>query len=271
MSTQLTVLGQTDIQRGGLGLNSKIFTLTPSTIELVQKMSRAEGAIPGKLRITDTNQHFDEMQVVMLFEPVEQRAYFEGNDYSKDSKICFSTDAVQPHDKAKVAQAPLCAKCPNASWEKYRQTKQRADLPKCKEYWHVVLADRITQMPYYLNVRGASIQPFIKAMKVVVKMIHLMKAQGQNPNVFDVSFKIYPVAQEKSTYYTLGFKDFAPLKTEDRPKFGALFLDFANRKAQGAAATEEEAEAIAQAEAETAVNTAVAEPTTGAVEGEIVI
>lgn len=300
MGTDLVVLGQQDIVRGGLGLNSKIFSITPSTVEVVQKMTRAEGAVPGKLRITDTNQHFEEMQVVMLFEPVEQRAYFEGSEYTKDSKLCFSTDNVVPHDKAKIPQAMKCASCPKASWEKYRQTKERADLPKCKEYWHVVLADRVTQLPYYLNVRGTSIQPFIKAMKVLVKMIHLMKASAEAeneqiikanpevaaavstgawhpllkpmPNVFDVSFKLYVVPQDKGTYFTLGFKDIAPLKAEDRPKFGAIFLDFANRKAQGALKIEEE-EAAAEAEAaEAEVATSFTEQPTGTVvEGEIVI
>jgi hypothetical protein len=268
MSTELVVLGQADIQKGGIGLNSKIFKLTPSTIELVQKMSRAEGAIPGKLRVTDTNQHFDEMQVVMLLEPVEQRAYFEGQDYSKDSKLCFSLDNVRPHDRAAAPQAMTCANCPKASWEKYRQSKKREDLPKCKEYWHVVLADRVTQLPYYLNVRGTSIQPFVKAMRTVVKLIHLMKANGENPNVFDVSFKIYPVAQEKGTYYTLGFKDIAPLKKEDRPAFGALFLEFANRKAEMA---EEIAAEEAEATNEAAVNDAISEAPSAPVTGEIVI
>jgi hypothetical protein len=272
MGTELVVLGQNDIMKGGLGLNSKAFQMKPSTIEIVQKMSRAEGAIPGKLRISDTGQHYDEMQVVMLFEPVEQRAYFEGQDYSKDSKLCFSLDNVKPHDKAKVMQAMTCANCPKASWEKYRQTKAREDLPKCKEYWHLVLADRVTKLPYYLNVRGTSIQPFIKAMGVVVKMIHLMKAQGQNPNVFDISFKIYPVAQEKGTYYTLGFKDIAPLKMEDRAQFGEIFLDFANRKAQNTVLAEhDEADATAPAVVEAAINAAVTEQPAGPVEGEIVI
>src|SRR5208337_2862684 len=167
---QLVVLGQEDIQKGGLGLDSRIFSITPSTVEIVQKMTRQDGAIPGKLRVTDTNQHYDEMQVVMLVQPMEQRAYFEGSDYTKDSKLCFSLDNKEPHEKDKVAQSMKCGykdasgrfvpTCQRASWEKWRQTKDRNDLPKCKEYWHMVLADRVTQLPYYLNVRGKSIEPF---------------------------------------------------------------------------------------------------------------
>jgi hypothetical protein len=269
MSTDLVVLGQSDIQKGGLGLNSKAFQIKPSNIEVVQKMSRALGAVPGKLRISDTGEHYDEMQVVMLFEPVEQRAYFEGQDFSKESKLCFSLDNQKPHDRATVPQAMSCANCPKASWEKYRQTKAREDLPKCKEYWHLVLADRVTQLPYYLNVRGKSIDPFKKAMGVVVKMIHLMKAQGQSPNVFDISFKIFSVPDKSNTYYTLGFKEFAPMKPEDRAKFGEIFLDFANRKALNQIAAEEDEVAT---ETETAVNAAVTEqPASAVIEGEIVI
>lgn len=245
MSTSLVPLGQTDIQKGGLGLNSKIFQLKPSTIELVQAMSKAEGAIPGKLRISDTGQHYDQMQVVMLFEPTQQRAYFEGEEFTKDSKMCFSLDNVKPHDRAKVPQAMKCAGCNKASWDKYRQTKVRADLPKCREYWHLVLADRVTQLPYYLNVKGTSIPDFEKAMGQVAKLIGLMQASGENPNIFDISFKIQSVKTPGSTVYTLKVTDVAPLKKEDRPKFGAIFLDFANRKANNQVLAEEEAEATA--------------------------
>jgi len=305
----LVVLGQQDIQRGGLGLDSSIFSITPSTVELVQKMSRAEGAIPGKLRISDTGQHFDEMHVVLLTKPQEQRAYFEGNDYSKDSKLCFSLDCKEPHEKAKIAQSLKCGyrdgigrfvpTCQKASWEKYRQTKDRNDLPKCREYWHCVLADRITQLPYYLNVRGTSIEPFRRSMGGVAKMIVTMRAQAtmanealaennpevkaavakgqwhpllqQMPNIFDVSFKIYSVPQEKGTYFTLGIKETAPLKVEDRSKFGALFLEFANRKATYAAQAEEAAQqAAAQAE-EVSVNDSVVELPSAPIVGEIVI
>jgi hypothetical protein len=305
MSTSLTVLGQSDIQKGGLGLGSKIFQLKPSTIELVQAMSKAEGAVPGKLRISDTGQHYDEMQVVMLFEPTQQRSYFEGEEFSKDSKICFSLDNVEPHSKAKIAQAPFCKSCPKASWEKYRQTKLRSDLPKCREYWHLVLADRVTQLPYYLNVKGTSIPPFEQKMGAVAKMIGLMQAQAQaedqqlvaanpgdtdlatavakdlfhplraaKPNIFDISFKIRSVKPSKSQVYMLDVFDIAPLKKEDRPKFGAIFLDFANRKANNLIAAEgAEAEAAA---AETSIpsgviiDAAVIEAPTS-VAGEIVI
>src|ERR1700688_2739064 len=108
MSTDLVVIGQQSIQAGGLGLGGRLFQLKPATIEVVQKLTRQEGAIPGKLRVTATNEHFDEMHVVMLFEPTEQRAYFEGDDFTRDSKLCFSLDNLKPHEKAAVPQAMAC-------------------------------------------------------------------------------------------------------------------------------------------------------------------
>lgn len=256
MSTDLVHISPQSqaIQAGGLGLGGKLFQLKPATIEIVQKMTRQEGAIPGKLRVTSSNTHFDEMHVVMLFEPVEQRAYFEGEDFTADSKLCFSLDNLRPHDKAKVPQAMACGfydkngryvnQCPKGSWETYRKSKLKADMPKCRNYWHLVLADRVTQMPYYLNVKGASIKGFERAMQDVARTIALMQANGETPNIFDVSFKLYVTQEKGAPNYILGIKDVAPLKKEDRPAFGAIFMDFSSRRAQGLvqdAATSEEA------------------------------
>lgn len=274
MSTELVVLNNTAIQQGGLGLtNSKLFALKPSTIELVQGMSRAEGAIPGKLRISDTGQHFDEMQLVMLFEPVQQRAYFEGAEMTKGAKLCFSTDNEHPHDRAQVPQAANCARCPMQDWTKWRETKKKEDLPKCKQYWHVLVSDRVTQLPYYLNVKTTSISAFEQGMGQLAKLIALMKSRGENPNIFDVSFKISPV--KVGPNYQYAFKEFAPIKAEDRAKFGAIFLDFANRRVNN---SQEQAEAEAAAEAEVVIpdtsfvqTPAAAAPVTINQAGEIVI
>lgn len=241
-STALTTTSPAGLQVGGLGLNSSLFQLKPATLELVQKMTHAEGAIAGKLRVVDTNAHFDEMQVVMISEPIMQRAYFAGEEFSSDSLLCFSTDALEPNATAKVKQALKCgyfdkkgkyvALCPLAKWDNYRKSKDRKDLPPCKEKFNALLVDRVTKLPYYLNIRGKSIDPFRTAMQAVARLIALMVAQGKNPSIFDVSFKIYAVPQEKGTYYTLGFKDFAPVAEDKRSEFGELFLEFTNRRAE---------------------------------------
>jgi hypothetical protein len=272
LSTEaLTIINQpvgvTDLAKGGFGTNSKLFKLQPATIQLVQKMSRAEGAIPGKFRIKETGQHFDEMQLVLLFEPIERRSYFEGDDFAPENQLCFSLDNIAPHAKARIPQAMACAACAKASWERYRQTGNKADIPKCKNYYHNMVIDRQTQLPYYLDVKSTSIKPYIKGMQQVARTMALIEAsEGRKPNIFDVSFKIYPVSEGKGTYYTIGFKDFAPVKSEDRDKFGGIFVDFFNSRNRVP-----DAELAAKVEAEAAQESLEGDLVAGApIEGEYV-
>lgn len=286
MSTDLVVLNNQALAQGGLGLDSRLFKLKPATLELVQSTTKQEGAIPGKLRVTATNDHFDEMKVVLLVPPVEQRAkYKKGKDFSRDAKECFSLDNVQPHAKAKNPPALYCATCPagDINWEKWRKTKDPADLPSCSKYWHLALADRTTQMIYYFNVKGTSITFFEQGMQNVARLINSMEAnvRAENkqlkaaydkavaetpadgkapeapvykpmPNIFDVTFTI-SVAKSKDDVFVVQFKNFLALRPDDRAEFGALYLDFVTRKSQGNVATAEESEAEAAA-------TAVSEP-----------
>jgi hypothetical protein len=281
MSQDLVVLNSNQaLAQGGLGLDSRLFKLKPATLELVQSTTKQEGAIPGKLRVTATNEHFEEMKVVMLVPPIEQRAkYKKGKDFSRDAKECFSLDNVQPHAKAKNPPALYCATCPagDINWEKWRKTKDPADLPSCSKYWHLALADRTTQMIYYFNVKGTSITYFEQAMQNLARLINQMEmnvraenkqlkaaydkavaetpADGQKPeapvykpmpNIFDITFTIYPV-KSKDDVFVVNFKNFLALRPEDRSEFGALYLDFVTRKAQGNVATAEESEAEAAA------------------------
>jgi len=252
---------------GGLGMsNSRLFQLRPATIELVQKTSRQEGAIPGKFRITSTNEHFDQMRVVLLAQPIEQRVYYlKNNEFSNNSKLCFSLDAVRPHPRAKEPQAINCSVCSkgDSCWKKWYETHKPEDLPPCKKYWHCVLADRTTQMIYYLNIRGTSIAPFEQSMQNLARLFAAMTAnvnlhnkklaEGQEPmpmpNLFDITFTLFSHQKEKGGPWNIGCKDFAQLKPEDRKEFGALFLEFEERRRQGnvqdAAVSEEEAVASA--------------------------
>lgn len=247
MSTALTVLNNPtaiDVQRGGLGFNSKLFKLQPANIHLVQRMTRAEGATPGKLRIKETGQQFDEMHLVLLFEPVERRSYYEGQDFTPDNQLCFSLDNIVPHPKAKVPQAMACANCPKASWERYRQTNNKADIPPCKNFWHNIVIDRITQMPYYFDVRGTSIKPYFKAMQQIARLVALMQSQGKNPNIFDISFKVKgKLPQQGAPQYVLDFYDFAPINETEKEKFGSIFLDFINSRNRSVEPTETELQA----------------------------
>lgn len=263
MSTDLVHIGSQSLAQGGLGRNSKLFKLKPATLELVQKTTRQEGAEPGKFRNTATNEHYPEMKLVMLVEPQEQRAYYKkGNEFSKDSKLCFSVDNVQPHQRAKEPPALYCATCPkgDVNWETWRKDKRPENLPQCSKFWHLVVADRVTQMIYYFNIKGTSVTPFEQQMQNLARLIASMEANvnAENkqikaayekalaadpktpapvykplPNIFDVTFTIYPYQIEKGGPWIVGFKSFLALRPEDRAEFGALFLDFVSRKQQG--------------------------------------
>jgi hypothetical protein len=179
--------GSKAMQLGGMGLGSTLFRARPAMIEMVQKTTRQAEAIPGQFRNISTNEHFGStMRVVMLAPPQEQREWFEGPDFSKDSKKCFSIDNVQPHPRAAAPPAMFCKTCPKGdiNWEKWRKTKQAADLPPCQVYWHLLLADRTTQQPFYLNVKGISYLPFKRAMEtqmagLLAKLIANVKAENK--------------------------------------------------------------------------------------------
>lgn len=263
----LTVLGQGDLQKGNLGLGSKLFKLQPATIQLTQKMTQGEGVIPGKLRIKETAQYFNEMQVVLLFEPVERRSYFEGEDFSPENQLCFSLDNIQPHPKAKVPQAMYCNGCPKADWTKFRTTGNKLDVPKCKNYWHNMVIDRVTKMPYYLDIKSTSIKPYMAAMQNVARLVAQMQSQGKTPNIFDISFKIYPVSEKGGQYYTFGFKEFAPISDADREEFGSIYLDFANRRVQ----PQDEIETAQVTQETKEVESSIVESSTEQVDGEYII
>lgn len=313
----LVVLQPSALQVGGAGLDAPFFKARPQSIELVSKATRQEGAQPGKFRVVTTNEHFDELRVVLLAVPQPQREWYDndGKTYSSDLKKCFSTDNVRPHPKAKEPQAMLCATCPKGdiNWEKWRQTRSPQDLPPCSMYYHLFLAEKNTQTPYYLNVKGTSVNPFRQAMetqmgallmKLMANTKALNKQRGYSynaqsnsfyptpgfvpdltennaqevadkkalqeqgpvpmPNIFDIVFTVYVTQKEKGGPFVMAFKDFKYLgSAEERAEFGALYMEYLNRKTQQKTqpAVDEQAEADAQVTESTS---------SGPVEGEYV-
>lgn len=234
MSTELTVLNNNNsLALQGVGASFFQNLLKPGNIKIHQPTTKVDGTV-GKLYIAETNQEFDEMQLVLLFEPVTRRRYYEGDDFSADNLLCFSLDNIAPHKNAKFPQAMTCAGCEKGSWERYRETHDRRDIPPCRPYEHLLVVDRITQLPYYLDITGTSMDRqlpngFWKGMQQIARLMALAKSQGQNPNVFDFSFVVYPQKTQGKPYYTLGFKNFALIKDEDKDKFGSIYLEFLNR------------------------------------------
>lgn len=273
---------------------SRLFQLKPKTLELVSKSTRQEGAIPGTFRVTSTNESFREMRAVILFEPLEQREMYRKGEYTRDSKLCFSLDNVQPHSKAKNPPALYCASCPmgDSNWEKYRAAKAKgltgdqlaAYLPPCRKYWHLFLAARETQRPYYFNIKGTSVKPFEDAMQNVADLFQMIiqnikaenkqkaaKGEALTPLpqsvsdiIWHISFTMY-AKQVNGGPFFLGMKDFKVMSPEDRADFGKIIEDVQARRAQGQVqtqeASEQEEEAAAVSEAPANANLRTAEVT----------
>lgn len=292
MSEELVVVNNVDplakVEQQKSAL-SRLFALKPATLELVSKATQQEGAVPGTFRVTSTNEKFDEMRAVILFEPVEQRALYTKGEYSKDSKLCFSLDNIQPHSAAKDPKALYCAACPfgDKNWIKYREGKKAGIkgealsnlAPPCKKYWHLFIADRNTKMPYYFNVKGLSVSPFESAMQNVARLFQLIinnkkleqkqvadwnskhgpeeqQPMPQLPQsvadvIWQISFTMYVTQPEKGGQFVLGLKDFKVMKPEDYAEFGTIIEDISARRAAGRvqSQTDSEAEAVAAAEA----------------------
>lgn len=240
--TVATPTGLATSTGGGL-FSSRLFKLKPGNLQLVSSMTHQEGAIPGKIRIIETNQHFAEIQVVILAEPQEPkpRAYRQKDVYSKEGLLCFSTDGIQPSEHAKFKQAETCAACPKASWATWRANKISSNLPQCKDYWRVLLVERTTKLPYWINIGGKNDKPFKEACQNIARTIGLIQAEIEqqnragstprpNPEIYDVSFTMF--VKKDGAHFVLGFKDFAPLALEARGAFGAIFQDFAKRRAE---------------------------------------
>lgn len=292
MSQALTVLNnQTDLTLGGIGLDSELFKLRPSTFELVQNTTQQTDAIPGKFRNTATNEHFDEIRAVILVNPQKQRSLYEGEKFTRDNKKCFSLDNIKPHPKAKEPRALNCAVCEfgDKNWVQWRKTKSVKDLPPCKMYYHVVFAERNTQMIHYINAKGKSVTPFEQAMQNLARTLAGMAANARAknkqirdanalltdasqrtpdepmPNLFDVSFTMYPI--KDGTSWVIGFKDVKSMNAESRKEFGNVYLEYFNSRQQGNVVEQIDSE---EQEAESVVSEAPAAQEVASVVGPVV-
>lgn len=277
MSEALVQVGTQALQQGGLGINSasKLLQLKAATLSINQKMTQAKDAIPGKLRITETGQQFDEMIVALLDTPVEERAYYEGEERNLDTRLCFSTDLERPHAKASVPQAITCANCPKASWEKWRQNKIPANIPPCETFYRALLIDTVYQIPLQLYIRSTQKKPFEAGMQNLARTLAIMKAQSKTqPNIYDVKFRISTreeTNKKKQPYYVLQMSDFKVITPDEREQFGAVYSDFTNsrRRAADKQAEQEAAESMDNS-AET-IEASVVEGEYVAPQGEITI
>lgn len=230
--SELTVVGQ-----GGLGvdLGNRLFKLSPSTISINQPNTQIEGALRGKLRISDTGQQFDEMIVTLLKMPHEQRAYYAGKaeqlNRTAENLLCFSKDLIRPSEAAKDVQSPLCATCPqgDSAWARWRETKDKKDIPQCDKYIYALFIDTVLKMPLQMYIRSKNKAPFEAGMSVLGKMIYMMQMQGLNPNIFDIKFKLSTAKIMTGAYpsYVLKLSEFTAIDESDQEQFGAIYQQFA--------------------------------------------
>ena len=307
MSEEIVVSGNssTAMQLGGVGMGASIFKPRASMVELVHKSSRQENVRYGEFRVVSTNEHLGTtIRVVLLAVPQEQREWFmDPTVFTKENKGCFSLDGIQPHPRAAQPPAMFCKTCPkgDSNWVTWRKTHDPKDLPPCGAYYHLLLADRSTQSPYFLNIKGKSFLPFKQAMEqqmsgLLAKLFANVKAENKargytlvslrqgngpvyqefrptegvapelpalpSPNIFDVSFDIFSHSKDGGPFQ-MGFRNFALMKPEDRAEFGQLYLEIVANKAQvDQAYTEEKA-------AEDAAFNAVSETPAQQAKGEI--
>jgi hypothetical protein len=295
MSEALTISNNDALQLGGIGMGAGLFRARPSMLEMVHTSTRQEGAIPGQFRVISSNEHLGaSIRVVLLAVPQQQREYFRDPAvFSKENKACFSLDNVRPHTRAVDPPAMYCATCPmgDIRWNNWRKTKDPADLPKCQMYYHLLVADRATQTPYYLNIKGKSVLPFKTAMEqqmsgLLAKLLANVKSENKKlgytfvttegkfvpvpgfvlpegqaqkppiplPNIFNISFNI--TAERKAgSPYVMRFHDFKLMSPEDIAEFGNLYMELSQQRNEAQAANTEEAEAAKAAVTEEPAST----------------
>ena len=254
MSNALTVLNnQTAIQQGGLGLNlqSKLLRLKPATLNIIQPNSQAEGK-KGGIRIIETGDVFTELDAVFLAEPEEKRNLFTGKkgelNRSLENLVCFSSDGIVPDPRAKKPQAMFCANCPKSDWRPYRAYQEKngtpdKDLaPPCEPEYRALILDTKFRMPMRMYIRGKSLVPFRKALEgPFAYTVAMAQAQGKNPNLFDVKFKIRTkqITTGKFVSYIYDLSQFSLINPDERETFGELFLRFQEQQAQAKTQPEE--------------------------------
>jgi hypothetical protein len=267
MSTALTVLNNTAIQEGGLGVDfgNKLFKVKPGTLTIVQNNSTIEGALKGHLRIAETGDQYKELTATLLMMPQEQRQYHIGNpgemNRTPENLVCFSRDLIKPDPKSKIPQAILCANCPRSDWTAWSEYKaanngqtNKALIPPCDAHYVAYLLDTKYQLPLRMYFRSKAKTEFEAATQNLSRVLMMKKAEGKNPNIFDVQFKISvkEIITGKFKSYVPKFSDFKYITDEEREKFGAVYFQLLE-SFKKPVTTEEDAVAEAEAEVDSVV------------------
>ena len=250
MSNQLTVLNNSQaIQQGGLGIDfsSKLFAIKPASINIIQPNSQVEGK-RGNIRITETGDSFAEMDCVFLAQPKEPRHLYGGKpgemNHSLENLICSSLDGITPDPRAREKQAMYCNGCPQSdttAWVAYHDKHgvwNKELAPPCQGSYYAVIMDTKYKMPLQMFVRGKSTKTFSKDFENLTRTFLMAQAQGKNPNIFDIRFKLTTeqITTGKFISYVYRMKNFNLVTPEEREAFGEVYLKFAAQAQARAAA-----------------------------------
>jgi hypothetical protein len=284
-NTGLAILGQPQdtalaVQQGGLGLDfgSKLFQLKPATLNINQPSTQAEGAVKGLLRVSETGDQFEEVFVTLLMMPAEQRQYYVGEagqlNRTPENLHCFSRDMLTPDLKAKYPQSPTCKSCPKQSWDKWRETRLKADIPPCDAFYLAYMIDTVYKSPLKMYFRSTAKKPFEAGMQQLARTFAKIKATtGKNPNIFDIGFRLGTkmIQTGKNQSWIPTFSDFRAITEDEREAFGSIYLEFINRGNTSDEEAQAQAEAESQVESNTAINDAVIDAEYVDTTGEIVL
>lgn len=271
----LVTIGQQNglaVPSSSVDFGSKFLKLKPATVVIVQQMSDvvADGVAPGKIRISETGDLYEEMEVALLAMPKEGRDYHinpKGTPKSKDTLLCFSRDMIRPSKFSKVAQSELCSMCKHSSWDKYNETKSLDDIPACDASYYVPLIDTQFKMPLQTWIRGANKKAFDAGLENVSRTLYKMKIQGLNPQIYDVRFTLGTKKAKNGKNFVFTITNAKPITAEERVEFGEIYQNFVGRSQ----------EIVAQAEAEQAeaasrtVNAEILEDSPNALDSDYVV
>lgn len=222
MSTSLVPANSTALSTSVEGLDG--FTIKPSGIEMVQRTSRSEGAIPGKFRDKDSGAHFDSMKVVPLRIRSTRVLFPPGGELGAEP-ICRSDDGRVPSESAAVPQCTRCDLCDHGPkvWAQFKKTKIK---PDCQEKLQMLFIDRETSLPYYITIGGMSVGTFKRIISSIIKDMKVAEKKGMSRKLYDYTFEMKPqfVQGSKGSYYVLGVNGLHVVQNPG--EFGPLYEEF---------------------------------------------
>jgi hypothetical protein len=245
-TTQLVTITPQALAQGGIGFSDD--QLSPSPLELVQRTTQVEGAIPGKFRDKESNMHFDVMEIIPLAFSKSRVLFPPGGDLQKEP-LCRSNDGFVPANNVLQRQASRCDLCPRGSWEGYNKSTGEGK-PDCAEQLKLLFIERSTGLPYHITVKGRSLTPMKMFQRTLAKFNKISQGKGLNLNIFDytTTMKSLPVKGPKGSYFVVQFAPPVAIKEEDRGKFGPLYEAFVLMRAAKQNQVEQQVEAEDQLE-----------------------